>query len=328
MPAPALMRRAAGRPVAVASLAVLFVAACSTTPEQPDPQSMARGDRSTARELYAGQPAVVHATEFPVDSAADGMQRGDEAWRQGKLDLAVYMYVQSLAFDATRPEPFLRIGRIHELLGHPDLAIKAYTYALERGPADAAAWERLGLLQMQAGRNAPAEAALQRAIEIEPGRVAALNGLGVLADRRGDHVTALARYDAALAISPKAEAVLANRGRSRLLTGDLGGARRDLTDAIAAGAGPEAWQSLGRVEAAQQRYPEAFQCFLHQADRGTAYNQLGEAALRNDDVARAKQYFEAAIDASPRYFEAAQRNLSIAKERLAASGDAPGPTLP
>ena len=34
-------------------------------------------------------------------SAAEGVQRGDEAWRQGKLDLAVYLYVQSLAYDAT-----------------------------------------------------------------------------------------------------------------------------------------------------------------------------------------------------------------------------------
>jgi tetratricopeptide (TPR) repeat protein len=264
---------------------------------------------------------VVHATEFPVASAADGMQRGDEAWRQGKLDLAVYLYVQSLAFDATKPEPFLRIGRIHEQLGHPDLAAKAYAYALERGPDDAAAWERLGLLHMQAGRNEPAELALQRAIDLEPTRVAALNGLGVLADRRGDHVAALARYDAALALSPKSGAVLANRGRSQLLAGNLAEARRNLTGAVAAGAGPEAWQTLGRVEAAEGRYAAALECFLHQADRGGAYNQLGEAALRNGDVARAKDYFEAAIEASPRYFEAAQRNLSIVKERLAASSE-------
>ena len=61
----------------------------------------ARGNRTAAGELYAGQPPVVHATEFPVESAAEGVARGDKAWRAGKLDLAVYLYVQSLAYDAT-----------------------------------------------------------------------------------------------------------------------------------------------------------------------------------------------------------------------------------
>ena len=60
----------------------------------------------------------MHATEYPGRRRRPrASQRGDDAWRQGKLDLAVYLYVQSLAYDATAAGPFLKIGAIHEQLG-------------------------------------------------------------------------------------------------------------------------------------------------------------------------------------------------------------------
>ena len=98
----------------IAPLMVLLLAGCATQPADEAAQAAAKGDKDTASQLYGGEPSVVHATEFPVESAADGIRRGDEAWRAGKLDLAIYLYVQSLAFDATQADPFLRIGAVHE----------------------------------------------------------------------------------------------------------------------------------------------------------------------------------------------------------------------
>jgi tetratricopeptide (TPR) repeat protein len=308
------------------ALLVLLLAGCATQSTDEAAQQPTPDDKSTASQLYAGQPAVVHATEFPVASAAEGVQRGDEAWRQGKLDLAVYLYVQALAFDATAPAPLLKIGTIHEQLGNRALAEKAYGLALERDPGNAAACERLGLLYLESARNDEARALFDRAIAVEPNRWRSENGLGIVADRRKDFAAAIAHYDRALALEPKAAPVMNNRGYSRFLAGDLAGAEADLQEAIRLGARDGAWRNLGRVQARQARYAEALESFLQEADLANAYNLLGEAAMERGDYLQARKYFESASSASPRYFEAAQRNLGIANERLATT--APAVTAP
>ena len=67
---------------------------CRGCASQPSEQRGARGvkgGRESASQLYAGAPTIVHSTEYPITSAADGIERGDEAYREGKLDLAVYL---------------------------------------------------------------------------------------------------------------------------------------------------------------------------------------------------------------------------------------------
>jgi len=300
-------------------LVVVILAGCATRSVDEAAAAAAKGDKATASQLYAGEPPVVHATEFPVASAAEGIQRGDAAWRQGKLDLAVYLYVQSLAFDATVPEPFLKIGAIHEQLGNRALAEKAYELALEREANNAAACEHLGLLYLESARNDEARALFDRAIALEPKRWRSENGLGIVADRRKDFAAAIGHYDRALAIEPTAALVMNNRGYSRFLAGDLPGAEADLKQAIRLGARNGAWTNLGRVQAGQAQYPAALESFLQEVDLAHAYILLGEAAMERGDNVQAKRYFESAISASPRYFEAAQKNLGIVNERLAAA---------
>lgn len=305
-------------------LAAAMLSGCAAQPAADEPAGPSRENKETASQLYAGQPAVVHATEYPVASAAEGIQRGDEAWRQGKLDLAVYLYVQSLAFDSASAAPFLKIGTIHEQLGNRALAEKAYELALERQPQNAAAAERLGLLYLQSGKNEQARAAFESAIALEPNRWRSHNGLGIVADRRGDYLAAIAHYDRALAIDPKAAPVMNNRGYSRFLAGDLRGGEADLREAIRLGARDGAWTNLGRVQAKQGRYPEALESFSQDMDMAHAYNLLGECAMERRDYAQAKRYFESANSAAPRYFEEAQKNLSVVNERMA-SAPALGP---
>ena len=308
---------------AIVLIAVL--GGCAGQPAREQVAESSSGDRSAASQLYAGQPAVVHATEFPVASAAEGIQRGDEAWRAGKFDLAIYLYVQALAFDASEPGPFLKIGAIHEHLGNRALAEKAYEFALERQPDDAAASERLGLLYLQSARDGQTQALFERAVSLQPNRWRSYNGLGILADRRQDFAAAIGHYDRALEIEPKAAPVMNNRGYSRFLAGDPVGAETDLKEAIRLGASDGAWTNLGKVQASQARYEEALQSFLQAMDLPNAYNLLGEAATEGGDYLAAQRYFTKAIDASPRYFGEAQKNLALVNERLANRSE--GPTM-
>jgi tetratricopeptide (TPR) repeat protein len=304
----------------VGLLWALVLAGCATQPAtDPAQQKIAQANKEAASQLFASESTVLHATEYPVASAAEGVQRGDLAWREGKLELAVFLYVQALAFDATSAEPLFKIGAVHEQLGNRELAETAYQLGLDRQPGHAVATERLGLLYLQDGRTDEAAALFKRAIELDPKRWRSHNGLGVVADRHGDFRSAIEHYDRALEIEPGAAAVLNNRGYSRYLAGDLAGAESDLKAAIRLGAGAGAWTNLGKVQAKQGRYPEALESLTREMDIAHAYNLLGEGAMENGDYSRAVRYFESAISAAPRYFEAAQRNLALASERLLAA---------
>ena len=306
------------------SLAAVAVTACCAGPLAAcgGPSAIARDaeaaepNREAGRALYAGQPAVVHATEFPVASAAEGIARGDDAWRQGQLDLAVYLYVQSLAFDADDPAPYLKIGAIHERLGNRQLAETAFERARALDPDNAGTNERLGLLYLQDGRYEAARSLFERAIALDPARWQSHNGLGIADDRRGSFAAAIAHYDAAAALEPRAAMVVNNRGYSRYLAGDFTGAEADFRKAIAIGAHPGTWTNLGKAQARQGRYTEAMESLRKENGEAQAHNLLGEVALERDDLNAAQEQFSLALSASPRYFEEARENLDVVNKRI------------
>jgi Flp pilus assembly protein TadD len=299
-------------PASLLGLALISLGGCASAPTVNQPVAKA------PTELYAGQPATVHATEFPVASAAEGIQRGDTAWQRGDLDLAIYLYLQALQFEPNDAATLRKIGAIHESRGNYAQARHAFELALARGGEHAATMERLGLLYLRDEHNEEAQALLSRVVALEP-RWRSYNGLGVLADRRGEHALALTRYSAALFLEPKAGVVYNNRGHSRYLDGDLIGAEKDLREAIRLGAADRAWPNLGKVQAKARQYGLALRSFLETLDTAHAYNEVGEAAMRNGDNQIAKGYFESATNASPIYFEQAQKNLAVANAELMTS---------
>jgi Flp pilus assembly protein TadD len=305
-----------------ALLLAAALAGCAAQAERPEANAPGPSERAAARQLYEGEPAVLHATEYPVTSAAEGIARGDEAWRKGDLDLAVYLYVQSLAYDANNPVPLQKIGAIHEKRGNRALAAKAFEMALKLDPDSAATNERLALLYMQDGRDGPARTLFERAISKDPQRWQSHNGLGILADRRQDYAAAIPHYDAALELQPQAAIVRNNRGYSRYLAGDFAGAEADCKAALELGGVAGTWTNLARAQARQGRYAEALESLLREHEAAQAYNLLGEVVLEGGDVVAAQTYFTHAISASPRYFQAAQDNLALARARqLAPAAD-------
>lgn len=299
-------------------LTLVAIAGCAgNAAGQRGEVNSSRSDRDAASELSKDHSSVLHATEYPVTSAAEGIARGDAAWRAGKLDLAVYLYVQAAAYDASAPEPFLKIASIHERQGNTALAERAFELALERDPGNAGACERLGLLYLRSGKSEAAGGLFERAILVDPDRWQSHNGLGIVADRRGDFTSAIAHYDTARVLEPRAANIVNNRGYSRYLAGDFAFAEADFREAVRLGALPGTWANLGRAQARQGRYEEALESLLEEMDVARAYNLLGEVALEDDALATAEEYFTQAISAAPRYYPAAQENLELARERLA-----------
>jgi Flp pilus assembly protein TadD len=296
-------------PIIAAVVVASQLTACAATPHAK------LGISEPPSKLYAGEPAAVHGSEYPVTSSHDGVQRGDAAWQRGELDLALYLYVQALRFDPSDASTLRKIGAIHESRNNRPLARQAFEMALARDRYHPGTLERLGLIYLQDNENSPARQLLERALAIEPHRWRAHNGLGVLLDRAGEHAQALEHYDIALNLQPEeSAAILNNRGYSKYLAGDLQGAEADLRQALEQGAEGRVWLNLGRVQAQGRAYSAALKSFLETLDTARAYNEAGEAALRNGDRQIARAYFQNAMDASPAHFERAFKNLAIANE--------------
>jgi Flp pilus assembly protein TadD len=300
-----------------ATLAIIAIGGCASQAAVDRPPGPTKAEREAASQLYTGEPTVVHATEFPVVSAAEGITRGDEAWRQGKLDLAAYLYIQSLAFQPDNPVPFLKIGAIHESRGNRALAALAFERALQLDPDNAGANERLGLLYLQDGRNDDARKQLERAIELDPSRWQSHNGLGIVADRNGDSAAAIEHYDVALELVPRAPMIVNNRGYSRYLAGNFTGAEADFRLALQMSPLAGTWTNLGRAQARQNRYSDALESFLKEHDEANARNLLGEVAMEGGDFDTAQSEFTLALSAAPRFFQAAHDNLELVAKRIA-----------
>ena len=266
--------------------------------------------------LYEGKPDVVFATEFPVESAEDAIARADRALREGDMDLSLYMYVRAYDLDKDNVHALTRIGQIHESRGNDRLATIAFTSVLQHDPDHVGALQSLGLIYLQAKRHDEAQDLLERAISQDPLLWRAQNGIGVLADMAGEHAKAIEAYDAALAANPGDASLLNNRGYSLYLDGQYQAASKDLLEAAAQGA-ERAWLNLGLVRARQKRYPEAVQMMSRNVADEVAYNDVGYIAMRQGDFEVAERYFHKAIGLSPRYFEAAQRNLMELEDRSA-----------
>jgi Flp pilus assembly protein TadD len=294
------------------SALLLTLTACASAPVAQQPKPL-----EDQRALYAGKPAAVHGTEYPVASADEGITRGDAAWQGGDADLALYLYVQALQLRPGDAATLRKVGSIHEARGNRPLARRAYEMALAQDKYHPATLERLGLIYLQDDNDTAARELLERALAIEPYRWRSHNALGVLFDRAGLYAQALEHYDMALTLEPgEGGVVLNNRGHSRFLAGDRVGAQRDLRTAIERGATSRAWLNLGRVQALDRDYSAALISFRETMDSARALNETGEAAVRNGDHAIARTYFERATDASPAYFERAYQNLANVNEQL------------
>ncbi|NCF73748.1 MAG: tetratricopeptide repeat protein [Gammaproteobacteria bacterium] len=191
----------------------------------------------------------------------------------------------------------------------------AYTGVLRIEPNHAQALQSLGLIYLQSKNHDEAQALLERAIIEDPGLWNAQNGIGILADMRGEHARAIKAYDAALAANPGSGLLLNNRGYSLYLDGQYQAASRDFLEAAANGA-ERAWLNLGLVRARQKQYSVAMQMMARNVSIEVAYNDVGYIAMRQGDLAIAEKYFHKAIGLSPRYFEAAQRNLTELRDQL------------
>jgi tetratricopeptide (TPR) repeat protein len=252
---------------------------------------------------------VIFATEFPVATKAEALQRADAAIQTGELDRALFFYVKALTFTPDDAELLLRIGQMHEFRGDPEMAVRAYTVALNADPDLVPALENRGLLLLANDEFVRAEEDLNRVVAIDASAWRAYNGLGLIADSRGQHKNAIELYTAALQVEPSSAAVLNNRGYSRKLAGMTLAAEADLRQATELGY-DRAWMNLGALLASSARYDESIEAFSSVLSRPDALSRTAAAAIENQDYAVARKMLNRAIEISPVYLPSAEQSLA------------------
>jgi tetratricopeptide (TPR) repeat protein len=251
---------------------------------------------------------VMFATEFPVASKAEALQRADAAIQAGELDRALFFYVKALTFTPDDARLLLRIGQMHEFRGDAEMAVRAYTVALKYDPELTPALENRGLLLLANDEPIRAEEDLNRVVAIDATAWRSYNGLGLIADGRGQHKNAIPLYSAALQVERSA-AVLNNRGYSRMLAGMTLAAEADLRQAAELGY-DKASLNLGALLASSGRYDEAIEALSNVLSRPDALSRTAASAIDNRDFAVARKMLQRAIEISPVYLPSAEQSLA------------------
>lgn len=133
--------------------------------------------------------------------------------------------------DQSGPAPTTLSGAIaaahmQRVRGEYDAAAKALGQIMLVAPDDPRVVSEYGKALLQQGHAEESVPFLRRAVELKSDDWTAYSALGVAYDQTNDHADAKLAYEHALVLKPGAQPVLNNYAMSRMLAGDLDGARR------------------------------------------------------------------------------------------------------
>ncbi len=297
------------------SLIVFIACGCATTPPADDFSA-----------LYDGRPKTAFVTEFPASSTGEAIARGDHAYRRGELDRALYLYLQAIEADPSRPDAFFRVGTIHEQRGKLELAAYAFRHVLARDPEHAGAHERLGLVLLGQRDLDQARMHLEKAHGLEQDRWKTLNALGVIADLEGEHSQAEVYFRQALSLQPESPRVLTNLGYSLYLANDWAQAEQVLLQALEHASDYElALRNLALLHSRRGNPELSLELLRKVTGEAQAHNDVGYLCLLDGKYALAATYFRRAVELSPSYYELAHRNLERAQALARKTRPNPGP---
>ena len=288
---------------------VLNLAGCATTPESP-PQS--GRDKSASDDIESKVQA--------------GLLQGDQAYRRGDTERALFHYVTALNLEPDNTDLLYRVGMIHSETGNLDAAEQAFRSIFQSSQEHAAGLEGYGLVLLRQRKYDSAKQVLEEAVRLERGRWRAQNGLGIISDIENDHALAMTYYQLALEQRPGTPMVLNNLGYSYYLAGDWDAAEEAFRQAVNSDPKHQkAWSNLGMLYTRRGNYDQAMQAFSRFQPRPEAYNSMGYVCMLEGKLSRAEAFFLDAIRLAPTYYEAAHENLARVRAGHASKTDSNKP---
>lgn len=291
----------------ILALPVLLLG-CATNPSK---EPRADSEPSEYDELYDGDARIAHEAGSPSDlPVQEIIIRGDQAFRRGDIDNALFEYVKALEIGGENADLLNKVGGIHTLKGNLPLAERAYHMSIAIDSDNAVSHEGLGLLLLRQQKYKEAAEHLNQAVFVNPNSWRSLNGLGLIEDLKGNREQAVEYYSKALEIAPRSPQVHNNLGYSHYLGGNWDEALKHFKMALNHDSQfKRAWNNIGLLYARQGKYDAAVTSYQRVMDKAEAYNNVGYVCMINGEYAKAGRYFQMAIDASPAYYPKAHSNL-------------------
>lgn len=266
--------------------------------------------------LSVGCATANNQPELDVAAAEEMIGKAAMHERRGDYSSALASYMSAVLLTPSA-DLWHQIGRMHLGMHDEMQAMTAFGNAVGLDEAHAASLEAVGLINLKWRQTTLAREFLERAVAADENSWKAHNGLAIIDSLDGRHKDAQARYHTALEIRPGAADVLNNLGYSQFLAGMPRLAAEHLVDAVKYRSDHKvAWGNLAMVMARQGRYTDAFNILEKNYTAAVAYHDVGYMALINGEYARAEDMFTKALHASPRYFEEADKNREMARNRL------------
>lgn len=289
----------------------------------PAKDTRENGDSNTYGNLYDGDERIAHEAGAPADvTVQDLILRGDQSFRNGEIDDALFEYVKALEIGGKDADLLNKIGGIHTLKGNLPLAEDSYRMSIAIDPENAVSHEGLGIVLLR-GHNNHKEASehLSKAVSLDQTRWRSLNGLGLVEDLKGNSAQAHEYYNKALEIAPKSPQVHNNIGYSYYMISNWDEALKHFK--LALNYEPRfdrAWQNIGLVYARQGNYDAALTSFQRVMGKPEAYNNIGYSCMMNGEYNDASVFLQKAIDESPAYYPKAHNNLDKVRKLKNNSG--------
>lgn len=212
---------------------------------------------------------------------------GNVRMLSGDLGAAQKDFERAVAVNPNSAPAYSYLGTLYDRLKHENQAIEMFRRALEINPWDVVSLHNLGLAYLDQGKLDEAKAQFERAIELAPENAAAHSDLAYVYAKQGRYELSEAEAKKALYYNPK-----------------IASARYNLA---------YLYTSTGRVDEAMAEYREIIR--LAPAESSNAHNQLGVYYAKKNDLARAVEQWQKAVEVDRNNFNA-HVNLARAKSMM------------
>ncbi len=254
---------------------------------------------------------------LPEMTAWDYEAAGDRYWRQGELSMAFLQYDKALRLEPSLLNIRYKKGRLYLQKGRTQEAIRSFMEVIEQDATHALAHEGLGEAHFRLSALQEAEKSCRQATALDATLWSAYNCLGMIYDRQERFQEAIAAYQRAIQLQPKRGMLLNNIGLSYYAQEKYERALDAFNKALSLERdNAKIYNNLGVVLSKLGRYEEALNTFAKGGDQAKAHNNLGVMHLADGRYQEAILSFEKAIAINPQYYEAASRNLTLARRAL------------
>ncbi len=243
-------------------------------------------------------------------SAQELEKKGDEAARSGKEREALVYYASAMDKGADKSLVNYKIGGMFMGKEEWKKALAAYKAAVAAQNEFPAALYGAGYASFMLEDNGAAEAYLKKALEFAPGMVPSASLLGVVYNKDGKPGEAIPVLEQALKVTPDNPELLNNLGIAKFMAGDFEGAAEAFQASLKVTDATRTRNNLGLALCGLRRYDEAFAAFTAAGSEASALNNLGACYERAGDAQKAREYYEKAVEANPRFYIKASENLT------------------